>query len=86
MLGHMRTTIRLPDDLYRRVRVRAAGDGRTVTSFIEEALRAALARHEEQPEHAPYRVTPIEGRGLHPGVDLDDTAALLDLMDADARS
>jgi plasmid stability protein len=81
----MRTTIRLPDDLYRRVRVVAATDGETVTSFIEEALRAALARHDQAPSSAAYRVKPFQGNRLQPGVDLDDNAALLDLMDADAR-
>lgn len=82
----MRTTIRLPDDLYSRVRVTAATDGATVTSFIEDALRAALIRHEQASERAPYLVTPFKGNGLQPGVDLDDSAALVDLMDADARA
>lgn len=49
-------------------------------------MRAALACHEATPTRTPYRVEPFEGRGLQPGVDLDDNAALLDLMDADARS
>lgn len=84
MLWHMRTTIRLPDELYTRVRVTAAEEGRTVTSFMEEALRAALVRHAAPPSATPYRVTPFRGHALGPGVDLDDNAALLDLMDADA--
>lgn len=81
----MRTTIRLPDDLYKQVRVTAATKGETVTAFIEGALRAALARREQAPPPRPYRVTPFQGNGLQPGIDLDDNAALLDLMDADAR-
>ncbi len=81
----MRTTIRLPDDLYKRVRATAATEGRTVTSFIDEALRAALARRQQPRPGTPYRVTPFHGNGLQPGVDLDDNAALLALMDDDAR-
>ncbi len=85
MLRHMRTTIRLPDDLYMQVKVTAATQGETVTAFIAEALRAALAQRERAPHTAPYRVSPFRGAGLLPGIDLDDNAALLDVMDADAR-
>src|SRR5665647_3057257 len=41
MLICMRTTLMLPDDLYRQVKRAAAEGDRTVTSFVEEALRAA---------------------------------------------
>lgn len=81
----MRTTIMLPDDLYRDVRASAAGQGRTVTSFVEEALRAELRRLDERPAREPYVIEPFHGDGLMPGVDLDDNSALLDLMDADDR-
>lgn len=84
MLRHMRTTIRLPDDLYRQVRLTAAGEGATVTAFIEDALRAALTRREQVRSSAPYQVQPFDGHGPQSGVDLDDNAALLDLIDADA--
>lgn len=86
MLVHVRTTIRLPHDLYTRVKVMAASQDATVTSVIEDALRSALARHEQAPSRTPYRVAPLQGNGLQPGVDLDDNAALLDLMDTGARS
>lgn len=82
MLICMRTTLLLPDDLYREVKRVAADDGRTVTSFVEEALRAALARRDERPADRPrYRVTPVSGRGTQPGVDLTDSSALTDLME-----
>lgn len=83
MLICMRTTLMLPDDLYRQVK-RAAADGdRTVTSFVEEALRAALTRRDDAAHapHEPYRVAPTGSGGLQPGVDLTDTAALLDAME-----
>jgi plasmid stability protein len=82
MLIYMRTTLLLPDDLYREVKRVAADDGRTVTSFVEEALRAALARRDERPaDRPPYRVAPVGGRGPQPGVDLTDSSALTDLME-----
>lgn len=81
MLWHMRTSILLPDELYDRVRQTAAAERRTVTSVIEEALRAALAERERSAETPLYRVEAIPGVGLQPGVDLDDNAALAELMD-----
>lgn len=83
---HVRTTIRLPDELYTEVRVRAATQGATVTSFIEEALREALRHHLEQPALARYAVEPYRGGSTQPGVDLDDGAALAELMDLDDRA
>ncbi len=86
MLRCMRTTIRLPDELYTRVRVSAATEGGTVTAFIEDALRMALERRDAIPAHAPYRVSPFHGDGVQAGIDLDDSAALQDVMDVDAGS
>lgn len=79
----MRTTIRLPDDLYREVRVTAASAGGTVTSFIEEALRAALLRAVDPAAggRTAYLVRPVGAGGTRPGVDLTDSAGLLELMD-----
>jgi len=84
MLLHMRTTVILPDELYRRVRVAAAEEGRTLTSFMEQALREALDRHLGEHETA-YVVEPFPGDGLLPGVDLDDSSLLLERMESDAR-
>lgn len=76
----MRTTVRLDERLLRDAKRVAAESGRTLTSVIEDALREKLARHQA---HAPRRkaVLPRHRGRLRPGVDLDDTAALLDRMD-----
>ncbi len=82
----MRTTIQIDDDLLARAKVHAARTGRTLTALIEDALRAALAqgrasRHRERIE------LPVFGSGgLLPGVDLDDSAALLDVMEKERAS
>ncbi len=55
--------------------------GRTLTKVIEDALRAALARQESGPGTAAVELPTCGAGGLRPGVDLDDSAALLDLMD-----
>jgi hypothetical protein len=38
----MRTTLVIDDDLYRRVKAKAAMEGRKVTDVVEDGLRAAL--------------------------------------------
>lgn len=76
----MRTTIRLDDSLLRRAKAAAAASGRSLNDLIEDAIRAALAPRPagrvSDSEMPTYR-----GRGLQPGVDLDDSAALLSLME-----
>jgi hypothetical protein len=77
----MRTTIRLPDDLYRRAKSAAAEQGRSFTAYLEDAVRRSLAFRDEL-DDTPYRVDPLPGAGgLRDGVDLDDNVALLDAMD-----
>jgi hypothetical protein len=53
-----------------------------LTALIEDALRQALRRSEEAAQHKPTPLPTDDGRGLQPGVDLDDSAALADLMEA----
>lgn len=76
----MRTTIRLDDDLLAAAKRRAAETGRTLTAVIEDALRRSLA---ERPARAGAAVDlpTYGGGGTLPGVDLDDSAALLEAME-----
>lgn len=76
----MRTTIHLPDDLLTRAKLAAAESGRTLTALIEEALRASLSTRATTRHKAVDLPTCGEG-GLQPGIDLDDSSALLDLME-----
>lgn len=82
MLLHMRTTINLPDALLARAKKFAAASRTTLTAVIESSLRETLARRRKQ-AGAPPANLPVYGRlGLQPGVDLDDSASLQDLMAA----
>jgi hypothetical protein len=58
----------------------ARESGRTMTKVIEDALRVAVARAERPPARTVTIVT-FNGDGVQPGVNLDDSAALLDRMD-----
>jgi hypothetical protein len=77
----MRTTIRLDDDLLAEVKLLAARSGKTLTSVIEDALRETLSRQKQVAERKPVRLTTVSGQGPQPGVDLDDTASLLSIME-----
>ena len=78
----MRTTIRLDDRLFADVKQVAARTGRTLTAVIEDALREMLSRERRTPERPRVELPTFEGDGLLAGVDLDDSASLLDRMEA----
>ncbi|MBW0103532.1 ribbon-helix-helix domain-containing protein [Pseudonocardia sp. KRD291] len=78
----MRTTITIDDHLLDQVRRRAAEVGRTVSQVIEDGVRESLLRHDDA-GRPPFRVHTFSGGGTQPGVDLNDNAALLDLMGDD---
>lgn len=82
MFRHMRTTVRLDEGLLEQARREAARRGVTLTSLIEQGLRLALRR--PRPPAKNDRVSLPVSRatgGTMPGVDLDDTADLLERMD-----
>ena len=83
MIWCVRTTIRLDDRLLRELKKHAAARGRTLTAVIEDAVRQFLAHAvtgDVGSKVHPFRVITFKG-GLRPGVDLDDSAALLDVME-----
>ena len=77
----MRTTIRIDDRLFTEIKQRAARTHQTIAAVIEEALRESLHRRETCVKRKPVRLPTLNGTGLQPGVDLDDTSSLFDLMD-----
>lgn len=77
----MRTTIRLDSRLLAEAKKLAAETHRTLTSVIEDALRALLHRRVEAAKRTKFRAKTFRGDGLRAGVDLDDNAALRDLLD-----
>ncbi len=77
----MRTTIRLDAPVLAEAKKLAADTGRTLTAVIEDALREVLARRKQPHGRRKVRLTTFRGTGLNPGVDLDDSASLLDRME-----
>ena len=77
----MRTTIRLDDELLKEVKQLAAKSERSVSAVIEDALREMLYRRRRMANREPVRLPTDSGKGLQRGVDLDNSASLLDLME-----
>jgi hypothetical protein len=77
----MRTTVRLDEQLLAAAKQHAARTGRTLTQLIEDALREVLARAQPARKRSRVRLPSVPGRGVQAGVDLDNSAALLELMD-----
>jgi hypothetical protein len=80
-----RTTVRLPEDLLDRAKRKAAAEGRTLTSLIEEGLRFVVVgkRAPRQGKRVQPRVSKARG-GLMPGIDLADLSRLQETEDLDA--
>jgi hypothetical protein len=77
-----RTTVRLPEDLLKRAKRKAAADGRTLTSLIEDGLRLVIAENRKaaKVKRIMPRVSKATG-GPMPGVDLTDFSALQETDD-----
>ena len=75
----------MEDALLRRAKQIAARRETTLTAILEEALREWLDRQRRK-RPSPSVELPTSGAsgGLLPGVNLDDTADLLDRMEDDA--
>jgi len=79
----MRTTFRLDDQLLREAKRVAAESSRTLTAVVEDALREMLARRKQSAKQPRTTLPTFDLGGLMPGVDLDDSAGLRDIMDAE---
>lgn len=78
----MRTTVRLDDTLLRQAKKLAAETGQSLTAVIEAALREVVGRRAASSTRKEKIVFPIfKGRSLRPGFDLDNSAALLNVME-----
>lgn len=80
MLRHMRTTVRLRDSLLKRAKKRAAEEGRTLTSLIEEGLLVVLSAPETRRSKSIQLPVSKATGGVLPGIDLNRSSDLEELM------
>jgi hypothetical protein len=77
----MRTTINVDDQLLLQAKARAATLGVTLAQLIEDALRESLIRRENVEQRGHVRLITVPGTGTRPGIDLDNSHALLEIME-----
>ena len=81
----MKTTLQLPDDLYREVKATAALTGRSVTSIVEESLRRFLADRVSEGTLPELPISPNQGGFTEAftatGIDFKNTDDVLTWLD-----
>jgi hypothetical protein len=77
-----RTTVRLPGELLHRAKRKAAAEGRTLTSLIEQGLRLVVS-DKRKPRSARHNNPPVSRArgGLRRGIDWDNLSSLVQEMD-----
>jgi len=81
----VKTTLQLPDDLYREIKASAALSGRSITSIVEESLRRFLADATTVDDLPALPVS--ESRGgftdefMATGIDFNNTSEVLAWLD-----
>ena len=78
----MRTTVRLDEALLERAREEAVKRKTTLTALIEQGLELVLRRPMKATLRQPIVLPECHaGGGTLPGIDLNDSASLLDRID-----
>ena len=80
----MQTTIQLDDALLAQATKLAREKGCDLSHLIEETLRDKIAPTLPVSLQPPLRLTTVGGQGVRAGIDLNNSAALLALMDQGA--
>lgn len=75
----MRTTLNIDDQILAIAKYRAIEQKVTLTCVVENALRDTFFKPEEK--STKIHLLTVKGPGVKPGIDLDHTSSLLDIMD-----
>ena len=78
-----RTNVRLPEDLLKLAKRKAAAEGRTLTSLIEDGLRLVVTETETKSPKQKRVMPPVSKAtgGPMPGIDVTDGSALQEMED-----
>jgi hypothetical protein len=82
MLRCVRTTISISDSLLELAKKASRERRSTLGEVIEEALRTSLAPRPKSFVKTRASLVTFKGSGLREGVDLDSSAALLEVMES----
>ena len=83
MLSRMRATLDIDDELLRAAKAYAACERKTLKATVEQALRELLTGRRQIASNVPP-IPVFRGRGVQPGVDPTDNAALEAIMNAES--
>jgi hypothetical protein len=61
--------------------IQAAASGVTLAKLIEDTLRESLIRRENVEDRGQIRLITMQGTGTRPGIDLDNSQSLLEIME-----
>ncbi len=75
----MRTTIDIDDQLLLYAKHQAVEQGCTIKQILEDALRDFFSH--QTLEHKAVSLITFSGQGLKPGINLDNSHSLNDIMD-----
>jgi hypothetical protein len=84
MLGYMRTTLDVPDELLARAKRKAVEDHVTLSQVVEKALRLYVAPGSPRRRRAMKKWTVIKDR-RPPGFDIADRDRLYEVMECPVR-
>lgn len=73
--------LQIDNQLLTEIKQVAAQTSQPLTAIIEDALRQMLARRQQMAERPPVQLMTVSGNGVQPGINLDDSTRLLDLME-----
>ncbi len=76
-----RTTVRLPEELMRRAKRKAASQGRTLTALIEDGVRRVLKERDPPPGKRVLPPVCTATGGPAPGIDISNSAAMQEMDD-----
>jgi hypothetical protein len=77
----VRVRVTIEDALHQELKAAAAVSGRTVAEIVDSALREWLARRRAAHNRPRISLAVFGGGGLRPGVDISNSAELLDIME-----
>ena len=79
----MGAKLKINEDLLATAEQVASRRGQSLSAFVEQALRDAFASSPDGlTTRGKIELPTFRGRGLRPGVNLDDSASLLELMES----
>ena len=77
----MRTTLTIEDRIAKDLKQLAHRSGKPFKVVVNETLRAGLAANQERPKAKPYRLRAASLGRVRPGIDLDKSLAVADLLE-----